>query len=116
MKKLVIIVLLSLTLGLAVHQSAKSDYSLTYPDSSQAMVWLYSGGRLAFIFTDWAGDWDWFTTHSFTNATPALVDLGAGSYLGHWLDYQYSSGGHLYVNVYVTTNNVNWFFVGLYFI
>lgn len=114
MKRLLVAMLLSLSLGLAAHQNAYADH-LTYPDSTQVQVWAYSGGRLAFILYDWPGDWDIFTRHSYVDASLAFINLGAGSVIGHWLDYQYSTPGRMYVNVYGNTGG-GWFFIGLYYI
>ncbi len=116
MKRLLVVLLLSLSLGLAVHQGAKADYSVSYYDSSQAQVWALSGGRLAFIFFDWPNDWDVFTTHTYSYAAPTSADLGAGYVLSYYLDYRYSSGGRMYVDVYGTSNNYSWYYLGLYYI
>jgi hypothetical protein len=114
MKRLLVAMLLSLSLGLAAHQNAYAGH-LTFPDSSQAQLQIYSGGRLAFLFFDWAGDWDVFTTHFYGDTSPAFINLGAGSVLGYWCDYQYSTPGRMYVNVYGNTGG-SWFFIGLYYI
>lgn len=116
MKRLLVVLLLTLSLGLAAHQGAKADYIVTYPDTSQAWVWALGGNRLAFIFFDWAGDWDVFTTHSYYYAAPTFESLGAGSVLSYWLDYQYSTPGRMYVDVWGTDNNYSWYWIGLYYI
>lgn len=115
MKRLLLILALSLSLGLAPLKDANADYSLTYPFGSQTLVWLLSGGRLAFIFFDWEGDADGFTSHTFTNASPAFADLGGGPVIGYFLNYLYTSGGRLYYDVYGQTGG-GWFYIGIYFI
>lgn len=114
MKRMLVAVLLSLSLGLAAQQNANADYWVTYYDSSEALVINRGGGYLDFLFLDWAGDWDGFTTHSSPSGTSVYDDLGGGSVRGYWLDYTYSSGGYQYYYVYGTNNNYSWFYIGLY--
>ncbi len=114
MKRMLVAILLSLSLGLAAQQNANADYSVTYPDSSEAMVFNRGGGCLDFLFLDWPGDWDGFTTHSSPSGTSVYDNLGGGSVRGYWLDYTYSSGGYQWYYVYGTYDNYNWFYIGLY--
>jgi len=67
-------------------------------------------------YMDQAGDWDVFTTHSYYYAAPTFESLGAGSVLSYWLDYQYSTPGRMYVDVWGTDNNYSWYYIGLYYI
>lgn len=117
MKRLIVALFLSLSLGLAAQQGAKADYWVYYPDNSEVDVWALTGGRLAFLFWDYAGDWDVFTTNSYSYAAPALANLGAGSTLGLWLDYWYTSGvtGRMYYDAYGTTG-FGWFYIGVVYI
>ena len=117
MKRLIVALFLSLSLGLAVQQDVKADYYVAYPDGSEADVWAYSGGRLAFIFWDWAGDWDVFTTHSYSYGSPTLLNLGVGSVFGYALNYLYTGAvtGRLYYDAYGDVG-LGWFYIGLVYI
>ena len=116
MKRLVVVLLLSLSLGLAALQKANADYWTSYSDSSEALVLNRGGGYLDFLFLDWPGDWDGFTTHSSPFGTSVFDNLGGGSVRGYWLNWLYSSGGFQYYDVYGTNNNVNWFYIGLFYL
>lgn len=116
MKRLLVVLLLSLSLGLAAQQKANADYWTFYYDSSEALVINSGGGYLDFLFLDWAYDWDGFTTHSSPFGTSAYDDLGGGPVRGYWLDYRYYSGGVNWYDVYGTYDNSSWFWIGLYWL
>ncbi len=117
MKRLIVALFLSLSLGLAAHQDARADYLFTYPYGNEVQVLALTGGRLAFILFDWAGYWDIFTTHSYSYAAPAYASLGGGpSALAYFLEYLYSSSGYLYFDGYGTNNGYSWFYVGRYYL
>ncbi len=117
MKRLIVALFLSLSLGLAAQQGAKADYWVFYPDGNEADVWAYSGGRLAFIFWDWAGDWDVSTTNSYSYGSPAPINLGIGSTYGLWLNYLYTGAvtGRWYYDAYGDVG-FGWFYIGLVYI
>lgn len=113
MKRLIVALFLSLSLGLAAQQSAKADYYMVYPWGTEVQVWALSGNRLAFILFDWEEDWDVFTTHTYSYASPAYANLGVGSVLGYYLDYLYTGAvtGRLYFDGY-GLDAFGWFYIG----
>jgi len=112
MKRLLVVLLLTLSVGLAAHRDAKADYFVSYPDTSEAIVQALGGGYLAFIFFDFYGDI--FTTQSSPSATPYLASLeGAPFAFAYYLTFAYYSGPYTCFDAYRNSGS-GWFIVGVY--
>jgi hypothetical protein len=117
MKNMLRVVPLIAILLLAV-TPAKADFTIGYPDGSLGLVWAIGGAGHAFVFADFAGtgDDDIFTSHTAHSSTPLFVNLGVGAstYIGYWLDFQFiNASGFFVYDVYATQGGA-FFYVGTY--
>lgn len=119
MKRLLVVLLLSLSLGLAAHRDAKAYFDIDYLDGNWSEVYELGGGNLVFVFFNWQGttDLDIFTMHSSGSGTPIGFSIGgAAPGMGYYFNYLYYYAGYYNYDGYYTNNyGVSWSYAGTFY-